>query len=876
MSMPLDDRDRTAVREPEGIAGGGDGALRRAHGGSARSVLRRARPHRAGHAALRSAAAILTLCVFLPASPVPAQSTRVNTTGAVGGLVVDAKTGAALDGVVVTLEPSPNGLVLAVTRGGLTTARTTLTRAGGEYRFADIPAGAYRLRVERLGYKTATVDVDVRQPMDARVSVGLELAPVVLEPVLVEESAAPAFVRIRGLSSEPAAARAVLERERQTLFLTPDSRALTYADVVEGITLGETDVFRALQRFPGVATRDDYTAELWTRGAPWAQTRVTFDDLPLFNPVHAVGVFSGITPEILGAVFFHPGVRSAAMGEGAAGAVDLRSRAGAGDGGVRGAVDVSMASARLSLDQRPGDDFAWILSARRSYLDVLSDGLDFFNLGDVDLPYAFHDIAGRMDVRLTPRHAIEASGLWEDDRLFGDVVGVLEETAANWGNAAARVTLHAPFGEAVARHTLGVSRYRALIRETEDAEPDREDPWVEPASDNRILHVRLATAVQPAPRAGAPPAWSAGYEVVVESAHYDGPEPRFHPVRPDTTVRLMGDGSIWTAAAWAEARLEAGSRLSIAPGLRVEGGTEVLNGGSVRLAPRLAMRVALSPSSSVSFAAGRTWQLLQALALAGPSAHPAFHASQFWLWAGADAPAIRSDVVTLGAEQWIGAGWISSVTGYSRHATGVALPDPRPGVLANRPLFVVGENDARGIELSLRRLGTRWTTSLGYTFAISDMTAAGLTFPATTDRRHRLDATAGVRITDGIRLGAAYVAMTGSPYTRVQSRIRPSDCSLFGFGCSPQEAHLEHPNALRTPSYRSLEASLTLTRALGGIELSTYIQVRNVLDRDNASTYSGSVMVPARTDVATTRITWRDRFEAGLSRMPLLGARVSF
>ncbi|MCI0433604.1 MAG: TonB-dependent receptor [Gemmatimonadetes bacterium] len=875
------------MREPEGIAGGGDGALRRAYGESARISVHAGPCRRAGSGLVDRAAAAMNACPNLILAGLLtatlatgasglAQETRSASRGAVGGMVVDAKTGATLDGVIVTLEPLPGGLVLAATRGGLTASRTTLTRDGGDYRFDDIAPGTYRLRVERLGYRAATVEVAVRQPMDARVSVGLDLAPVVLEPLLVEEDAAPAFVRVRGVSGEPAAARAALERERQTLFLTPDSRALTYADVVESITLGETDVFRALQRFPGVATRDDYTAELWTRGAPWAQTRVTFDDLPLFNPVHAVGVFSGITPEILGAVFFHPGVRSASMGEGAAGAVDLRSRAGGGNGEVRGAVDVSMASARLSLDQRPGDGFAWILSARRSYLDVFSDGLDLFNLGDVDLPFAFHDIAGRVDVRLSTRHTLEASGLWEDDRLFGDVSGVLEETAASWGNAAARVTLQSPLAGATARHTLGVSRYRALIREAEDLQPDREDPWVEPASDNRILHVRLATEVAPEPRGAEPPAWRAGYEVVVQNARYDGPEPRFHPVRPDTTVRLMGEGRIWTAALWAERRWTIRDRLAIAPGLRVEGGTRVMNGGSIRLAPRLAMRLALSPSTSIAAAAGRSWQTLQALALAGPSAHPAFHASQFWLWAGDDAPAIRADVFTLGAEQWLGTGWIASANLFHRRATGVALPDPRPGPLANRPLFVTGENRARGFELGLRRMGACWTTGLGYTLGYSNMDAAELSFPATTDRRHRIDATAAVRLTDGLRLGAAYVAMTGAPYTRVQSRIRPGDCSLFGFGCSPQEAHVEAPNARRTPDYRSLDTSLTLTRAFGGFELSAYLQVRNVLDRDNASTYSGSVIVPARRDGGTTRISWLDRFESGLRRMPLLGARVSF
>jgi hypothetical protein len=565
-----------------------------------------------------------------------------------------------------------------------------------------------------------------------------------------------------------------------------------------------------------------------------------------------------------------------ALGEGAAGVVDLRSRPGGGDGGVRGAADISLATARLSLDQRPSDRFAWIVSGRRSYLDAFTNGLDWFGIDDLDLPYAFHDLAARFDAVLSDALAIEASGLWEDDRLYGNVDGILEATAANWGNAAGRVTLHAPLAGMRSRHTFGVSRYRAMIRESADSTIlDRNKPWAEPESDNRIAHVRFTTELEPITDAGRVPSWTVGYEVVAQHTDYDGPEPRFHPVKPDTTQRINAEGRTWTAAGWGEVRVRAGDHITIAPGLRVEGGTRIRDAGSVRLAPRFAVQLRASDRTTISLAAGRSWQYLQALALAGPSAHPAFHASQFWLWAGDSSPALRADIATLGAEHWFGSGWLGSATAYRRRSAGVTVPDPRPGGLADRPLFVVGRNDARGIEFSLRRVTGRWTAALGYAAARSDMEAAGLEFPATTDREQRIDVTAGVRLGAGLRLAGAYAAMTGSPYTRVLSRIRAEDCSPFGFECSASPARLEEPNAERTPAYRSLDASLTWTRLMGSLEVSAYVQVRNVLDRDNATTYTGSVPIVVRTD-RQQDIAWQDRFEAGLPRMPLIGARIAF
>ena len=137
----------------------------------------------------------------------------------------------------------------------------------------------------------------------------------------------------------------------------------TRHDVVDGVTLGESDLFRALQRLPGVTTRDDYTAELWTRGAPWSHTLVTFDGLPLYNPLHGVGVFSGVNPDVVGAFFF-PGARPAAIGGGAAGVVELASRPPTVDEELRGIAEVSLVSARATLDR--GSPRGWLAAGRRS------------------------------------------------------------------------------------------------------------------------------------------------------------------------------------------------------------------------------------------------------------------------------------------------------------------------------------------------------------------------------------------------------------------------------------------------------------------------------------------------------------------------------
>src|SRR5690606_25120058 len=160
---------------------------------------------------------------------------------------------------------------------------------------------------------------------------------------------------------------------------------------------------------------------------------------------------------------------------------------------------------------------------------------------------------------------------------------------------------------------------------------------------------------------------------------------------------------------------------------------------------------------------------------------------------------LRTDIITLGAERWLGRGFLASATAYVRRADGLALPDPAPGPLAGRPLVVTGSGEAWGIDASVRRVAGRWTASAAYTYGDARVEAGGYSYPAPADRRHRLDVLAGVRIGGGVSAGAAYTAMTGAPYTRAFSRATAQECSLFGFACGHPAAAVQEPNGLRTP-----------------------------------------------------------------------------
>lgn len=788
--------------------------------------------------------------------------------GGVSGTIVDASTSLPLADATVALEP----------RGAAREGRTVRTDAAGRYTFSGLTPGAYTLRVQRIGYQAASVEVELRGGADPSVSVGLTVQPVALPPLRATAAPGAAADRYARTAEPPQRGeyRLAAERERQRLHASSDVRSITHADVEEGITLGETDLFRALQRLPGVAAGDEYGAELWTRGARWDQTRVYFDGLPLLNPVHGLGTFSGVNADAVGAAFLHPGVQPASLGGAAAGALDVRSRRGGSGGSLAGVGELSLVSARLALDGEVADGRdAWMVAARRTYLDLLTKAVGSFIEEDPHVPYSFHDVAARYDRRLGAGRALEASALVSRDRLAGVVPDVVDNGRGAWGSDAARITLRTPVLGLETAHTVGISRFRSRLRTNPADTSEYSAPSVQPST-NRATHLELSGDVAPRTTGGAPAPWRAGYALVSERVSFRGfTLDREYLPGPDNEPLAREDALSW-AALWGERRWLPIERLTVETAVRVEAGPAVRNGGSVRLAPRFAARVQVDPALSISAGAGRSFQYVQAVAPAGVPAVREHPSEYVYALAGGDAPAARADIATLGAERWLGAGWLGSATAYVRRTVGMAVQDPTPGPQLDRPLFVSGEGRARGVELSARRLAGRWTASASYAFARSEITARGLTYPAPEEQRHTFDATAYLRAGRGVQLGAAYTASSGVPYTRrfggTYSCSSPTECRVQ----TPPTA--EAPGALRAPGYSSLDLLAEWSGHVRGARLGAYLQLRNALGSDNSGRYIGSIPCAAfgGSECAAGRPTGFDDFDPGLPTLPVIGFRLSF
>jgi hypothetical protein len=835
--------------------------------------------------------------------PVAAQSPDTRSRGGVAGSVLDAATGSPLEGASVVLQPEVVGAFPAGPAAASPFAaamRAAQSDHTGRYRFEGLPAGVYRIYVTRFGYRPYSVVVELRGGT-APLAIALAADPIRLEPVRSAGHARGPYEAADAFSPEVTLARLQAAERTRREYLTTDARELTHADVIESVTLGEPDVFRALQRLPGVSTRSDYTAELWTRGAPWSQTRVYFDGVPLFNPLHALGMVSGLSSSAIGAVWFHPGARSAAIGEGAAGVIDLQSRRAAGGGELNVHGDLSLISAALALDQRVHDGRAgWMLSGRHAYLDWITDvARRATGSEDVRLPYGFSEVAGGVDVWLGAETSIEASWLWERDYLTSTRTGPLTTPAqsqesqaayayalrADWGNTAGRVSFSTMLSRLHARHTVAASDHAARVQ-PDDASAWRlgqvpNSPTANGVGQSRggAQYVGVSGTVWPEPASLAGPAWSVGYAIERHSARYHGPQVLPVP-RLAQDVATVGSGAGynslrvgWEAhlplgVVWGERSWNYGGRLGVRAGLRAELSEAPANTGALRLAPRLSARYTASPEFAVSAGFARVFQHTQAVAPAGVYV-ASLATTDVWLVAGPGVPAIRSDITTVGLETWLAPGRVVTLNAFARRATGLAASDPRPGRIYDRPAFVPGSNRASGVELSARQITGPVTGSLSYTLSRSRMRAADLEYVAGADRPHVLNITSMARVAPSLRVGAAFTAASGVPFTRTAATAE--ECAALP-GCDPARLPwMGGPHLERAPMFASLDLLLDWSRRVGGVELGAYAQLRNALGRENATVYTGDE--PGCTPVGCGD-DLRSIYERGMPRLPVLGLRV--
>jgi hypothetical protein len=502
--------------------------------------------------------------------------------GAVAGRVVDGTTRAPVAGARVEVVGTSVGAV---------------TDSGGRFRLAAVPAGVVALRVRAVGFEPVVrTDVAVSTGKPVTVAVELRRSAVALERVTVR----PSYFELR-----PDA---------------PTSTQRLHAEEIRRAPGAQEDVVRAIAVLPGVAPTHLPRNDLIVRGGAPFENLFVVDGLDVPNVNHfgsqgsSGGPVSILELDFIRQADFSAGGFGARHGNRVGSVTELALREGNRE---RHAGRANLASTGFGVTaEGPLGSGSYLVGARRSYLDLL------FALSNEPFLIRYWDAAAKVTQRLGRRDELSWTfvGASDDYDLRNDTpddrhenAGVMTSdqdqyfTSLTWSRPGRRSLLQVTAGRVFT--AFRTFQNDSLARRVFDNRSDEA---------TNSLRVTLVRALTP--------------RVSVELgslAQYGGPlrydidlpghlrRDSFGVPRPLAVDTSFG---VWRAGGHGQLTARWGARLHTTLGVRAD--YHGYAGGALRVAPRLAASLDAGGGHTLTLSGGRYWQAPSFVWLAGEAGNP--------------------------------------------------------------------------------------------------------------------------------------------------------------------------------------------------------------------------------------------------------------
>ena len=275
---------------------------------------------------------------------------KAQGTGTIRGLVVDSTTSEALSFSSAFIKELQVG------------ANTDLR---GYFLITSVPANKnFTLIVSYVGYKTKTMTVRVT---DGKLShYTIKMVPTDIQMKVIESTGN----RITGTSDTKISVDRISAKQ---LEFTP-----------KGV---EADIFRTIKYLPGVTSTSDVSARYYVRGGTSNQNLVLVDGITIYNPFHALGLFSVIDPDVVNSIEFFKGGFGAQFGGRLSSVMNIITKDG-NKNDYSTTESISLLSGKFLLEGPIGKG-SFILAGRKSFSNQITKKF----LNEESVPIDFYDLS---------------------------------------------------------------------------------------------------------------------------------------------------------------------------------------------------------------------------------------------------------------------------------------------------------------------------------------------------------------------------------------------------------------------------------------------------------------------------------------------------
>lgn len=721
----------------------------------------------------------------------------------------------------------------------------TVTNSFGFYSLT-VDNGPVLLTVSYVGYGTYQKELNLSSDM----TLNIELDPSIeIEEVTVSES------RVGGVESSQ---MSVVEIPMKTVKNLP-------------VLLGEADIIKTIQLLPGVQSGSEGMSGMYVRGGGPDQNLILLDGVPVYNVNHLFGFFSVFNPDAIQNVKLIKGGFPARYGGRLSSVLDISMKEG-NNKEFKGSGSVGLIAAKLALEGPIGENTSFIVSGRRTYIDVLafpfvkmvgkSEGYEKFGFG-----YFFHDVNAKVNHKFSDRSRLFASAYLGKDKFYSVMEDSGTDTYINyetneaivdkwsyrdemqfwWGNVTGALRWNYMINNKLfSNTTFTVSRYKMLT----GYEYYSSDKLMDEFNYNSgILDYGGKVDFDYFPNPNHSIKFGIGntyhtYNPGVFLLRYNGED-------DETETTEMGNSKIFTheLGAYVEDDIRLGSLVKLNVGLRWSG-FKVRDEFYNALEPRISSRVLISDKLSVKASYAEMSQYINLLANSNIGLP-----TDLWVPVTDKIKPQKARQVALGAvyaltndiDISLEAFYkeMDNIIEYKEGATFFSIDNNWESKVA------MGKGWSKGIELLLMKKYGKTTGWLGYTLSQSDRQfnrpgqeiSYGKRFPYKFDRRHDISLVLTYKLRDDIDFGLTWVYGTGNAVTLGYemypsmeqsngSEYNDTDVDYYGYN-SPDITYLEKRNNFRMPAYHRLDFSINFHKEKKWGRRTWNLSVYNAYNRQN-------------------------------------------
>ncbi|PIV57832.1 MAG: TonB-dependent receptor [Bacteroidetes bacterium CG02_land_8_20_14_3_00_31_25] len=246
------------------------------------------------------------------------------------------------------------------------------------------------------------------------------------------------------------------------------------------VIFGEVDVLKSLQLLPGVQSGSEGTSGLYVRGGGPDQNLILLDGVPVYNADHLFGFFSVFNADAIQNVSLIKGGFPARYGGRLSSVIDIRMKEGSNKE-FHGEGSFGLIASKFTLEgPLKKDKSSFIVSARRTYIDILAQPFIRAASDGISSGYYFYDVNAKVNYVFSDTDRVFFSVYTGKDKAYskmkdnytdnGTTYENIDKFALSWGNITAALRWnHIINPKLFGNLTATYSRYRFQISENSDS-----------------------------------------------------------------------------------------------------------------------------------------------------------------------------------------------------------------------------------------------------------------------------------------------------------------------------------------------------------------------------------------------------------------------